>query len=195
MKSKFYTCALAMLALFAQNVSAQTATNTTKATATLSSSCRLSATNANFGNYDPIVSSDSTTTAIMTIYCTKGTAWNFYEYAYYYYQNGVNNAGVSMTTTEMNILKSLSNSTGYASAMISNGNRLFYQVQMSDGVWDNDVDMSGRSNSGHYLGTGTGQNQDLSINFRIPKNQYVPPGSYADNVGAYIAFKKKEPQY
>lgn len=188
MKSKIYVCALAILSLYTQTVSAESATASNKATATLSSSCRLSATNANFGNYDPIVSSDSTTTAIMTIYCTKGTAWNFYEYAYYYSQSGVNNAGISMTTAEMNILKSLSNSTGYASAMISNGNRLFYQVQMSDGVWDNDVDMSGRSNSGHYLGTGTGQNQDLSINFRIPKNQYVPPGSYADNVTAYIAF-------
>lgn len=167
---------------------ADTTTNTTKTTATLSNSCRLSATNANFGTYDPTAPADSTTTSIMTIFCTKGTAWNFYEYALYYSQTGVNNAGITMTSAEMNVLKAASNSTGYASAMTSSGNRLYYQAQMSDGVWDNDVDMSGRPNSGHFLGTGTGQTQILSINFRLLKNQYVPPGSYADNATAYIAF-------
>lgn len=167
---------------------ADTTTNTTKTTATLSSSCRLTATNANFGNYDPTTPADTTTTSSMTIFCTKGTAWNFYEYALYYSQTGVNNAGVSMTSAEMNVLKAASNSTGYASAMTSSSNRLFYQAQMSDGVWDNDVDMSGRPNSGHFLGTGTGLTQNLTINFRILKNQYVPPGSYVDNATAYIAF-------
>ena len=72
--------------------------------------------------------------------------------------------------------------------MIYNGTKLYYQVQMSDNVWDNDVDMPGRPNNGHYLGTGTGATQPLSLTYRIIKSQYVPPGNYIDNATVYIDF-------
>lgn len=148
----------------------KTATNTTKATASLASSCVIGTNDVVFGVYNPVATSDTQTTQTVSIRCTKGTPWNFYEYALYYAYAGA------------------TNSTGYASAMIYNGNKLYYQVQMSDGVWDNDVDMSGRPNNGHFLGTGTGQTQTLSINYRIIKNQYVPPGNYKDTATVYVDF-------
>lgn len=136
----------------------------------LNNSCSLAVSDVVFGTYNPTANIDHTTTQNITIRCTKGTPWNFYEYAVYYSYAGA------------------TNSTGYASAMLFNGNKLYYQVQMSDGVWDNDVDMGGRPNSGHFVGTGNGQNQNLTLNFRIIKNQFVAQGNYVDTATAYISF-------
>lgn len=170
MKNNLTIILSAILILSSLSAHADTATNTTKATASLSSSCVVGTTDVVFGLYNPNTTTDTTTTQTVSIRCTKGTPWNFYEYAVYY--TGIGG----------------SNSTGIASAMLYNGNKLYYQVQMSDGVWDNDVDMSGRPNNGHFVGSGTGQTQNLTLNFRILKNQYVPPGNYKDTATAYIDF-------
>lgn len=138
--------------------------------AKVENSCTLAVSDVVFGNYDPQAKIDHTTNQSVTIRCTKGTSWNFYEYAAYYSYAGA------------------TNSTGYASAMINNGNKLYYQVQMADGVWDNDVDMPNRPNSGHFVGQGDGQDQNLTLNFRVIKNQYVTPGNYKDSVTAYVEF-------
>lgn len=170
MKNKLSIILSGILALSSLSVNAATATKTAKATASLVSSCVIGTTNVVFGEYNPIATTDTTTTQTVTIRCTKGIPWNFYEYAMYYTYTGA------------------TNSTAYASAMIYNGNKLYYQVQMADGVWDNDVDMGGRPNNGHFLGTGTGQNQTLTINYRIIKNQYVVPGNYKDTATVHIDF-------
>lgn len=170
MKNNLAIIVSAILALSSISANAATVTKTTKATASLSSSCVVATNNVIFGIYDPNAKTDTTTTQTVTIRCTKGTPWNLYEYAAYYSYAGA------------------TNSTGYASAMIYNGNRLYYQAQMADGVWDNDVDMPNRPNNGHFIGNGTGQNQTLTINYRIIKNQYVPPGNYKDNATVHLDF-------
>lgn len=159
-----------------------------KASSTVNRSCLLSVTDVNFGNYDSTDIVDKSAENTVTFRCTKGTAWDYYSYAAYYASNGVNNGGITMSQAEKDTIKNSIGSTGYASAMKNGTSRLYYQVKLSDGIWDNDVDMPGRVNMGHYVGTSTGEVTSFNLSYRIIKSQYVAPGLYRDTQTAYIAF-------
>lgn len=170
MNKKVKILLLTLTSILAIPSYAETSNNTLQIGTKLENSCIFTASDVVFGNYDPQAKIDHIANQSVTIRCTKNTAWTFYEHAAYYSYAGA------------------TNSTGVAAAMVNNGNKLYYQMQMSDGVWDNDMDQPGRPNSGRFVGKGNGINQNLTLNFRIMKNQYVTPGNYKDSVTTYIEF-------
>lgn len=154
-----------LLALVACSASAQTATTNLKTTASLNASCVFSMPNVEFNNYDPSLNQDQTTTQAVEILCTKGTPWKFY-------------------TGAVDI-----NSNNQYAYMSFGTYKLVYQVQLVNGAWENDLYSNAALNASYtYTGAGTGTKQNLSLNYRVLKNQYVPAGNYLGSVTAYIAF-------
>lgn len=154
-----------------------TTTGTTKATASLSSSCIFTSTDAVFGTYDPASAVNQQTNQTVDILCTKGTSWTFYT--------GATDLYLALGSTTVNGY-SITTNNQYSS-MTLGANRLLYQVQLKNGVWANDLYQDVNLTNA-YTGLGNGATQTLTIPYRILKNQYVVPGNYADTATAYIKF-------
>lgn len=169
---------MALLVGLSSSLMAQTTTTgTTKATASLSSSCRINTTDAIFGTYDPASAVNQQTNQTVDVTCTKGTPWTFYT--------GATDLYLTLGNTTVNGYPITTNNQ--YSGMISGSNKLLYQVQLQNGVWANDL-YQDSSFSNAYINTGSGLTQTLTIPYRILKNQYVAPGNYADSATAYLVF-------
>jgi len=144
---------------------AEQASTNMNASASINNTCSFSVTSVAFNNYDPSLSQDLTANQTVEILCTRGTNWKFYTGA-----------------------SDLNNNNQF-SYMSFNANKLVYQVQLVNGNWENDTYNNAALNASYtYSGTGTGLKQNLSLNYRVLKNQYVPAGNYRSDAIAYVQF-------
>lgn len=135
-------------------------TTTNKSTATLAASCKMTASDVVFGEYNPAASDYQMSTQEFTILCTRGTSWRLLSDS------------------------SSTNRYGTYSVIINGSNLLKYQIQGKDGVWSDDIYES----SHNYTGTGIGVGQSMSVGYRLMPNQYVNPGIYKGTQTMVVSF-------
>lgn len=151
------TIALAIAITLCSAAHAESTTNATKATAALASSCRLLTTNVVFGEYNPAAEDHLTSTQTVTYTCTRGTP-------------------ITITTADGSST-SATNSYGILASMKYSSNTLYFQVfNPIAKFWNDDID--GANGSTVISKTGSGREETLSLDYRIIKNQFVPPGIY-----------------
>ena len=136
-----------------------TVTTTFVVTATVPSSCVISATALGFGSYTGVLA-QSTSTVI--VQCTNTTP----------YTVGLNQ-GTGANATVANRLM-----TGPNAATL--GYSLF-----SDTLYSVNWNYTGAGTVG---GTGNGAQQKLTVYGQIPAGQYVAPGSYSDTITASVTY-------
>jgi spore coat protein U-like protein len=147
---------------------AGTSTDTFAVTANVVDSCLITATDINFGDYDP-VSTNATTPVtrsdVFSYTCTSGTS-----------------ATVSMSE---GTYTSATGSTPQR-AMMNGTNALLYNLYSDAGytnVWQT------TSGTGHSVAVGTGSAQSFTVYAKIDAGQNtVPVGSYSDTVTVTITF-------
>lgn len=142
-----------------------TTTTTFGASATVTSTCTVSAANLSFGNVDPLVNATTATAAQadITVTCTKGTT----------YDVGLD-AGLATGATVT------------TRAMTSGANTLSYGL-FSESThttnWGNTV------NTDTVSGTGTGASQILTVYGQIPSGQNTTPaGAYTDTITVTVTY-------
>lgn len=146
--------------------------------------CHIKTQDVDFGAYNPSSPDFQYVNGEVSIKCTQGTAWNFYQYSAYYEIATLNDIGGKAVKAN----PESANSSNVAAMIGPNSSKLYYQVQVSDGKWDNDIDLSTSVNSGHYLGVGNKQFQIINPQYRIFPGQYVGKGSYADTQTVLVDF-------
>lgn len=147
--------------LFANSALAAEATTTFQVTATVANSCLVSATNLNFGAYDPAAVKDGTSTIIVT--CTAETP----------YEIGLDaGTGTSAVTTRT--------MTGDGA-----GTQLDYELYTEashDTVWG---DIGGTTVANSSLAGGA---LDYTVYGQIPALQYVPAASYVGTINVTVEY-------
>lgn len=154
---------VAMSGLFAApKAGALTATTTMNVTATVLSSCSVSATDLAFGNYNPISGAALDGATSISVTCTNGTSYNV----------GISAGGGAGATT--------------ASRKMTNGaNTLNYTLYRDAGrtnVWGDIV------STDTLPGTGSGAAQPIDVYGRIPGGQTAPSGGYTDTVTITVTY-------
>src|SRR5690554_1287146 len=149
--------------LFANSVLAATTTTTFKVTATVAASCLVSATDLNFGAYDPLVGAlDGTSTITAT--CTAQTP----------YEIGLSaGTGTPATTT-----RAMTGNDGAST-------RLDYELYSDttrSAIWG----APGGATVAQSALTGGALN--YTVYGRIPASQYVPAANYADTVTVTVTY-------
>lgn len=139
--------------------SGATSTSTFQVTATVASSCTVTATSLAFGNYT-LAQLDGTSTITAT--CTNGTTYTI----------GLDAGTFSGATT------STLRMTGPSAAGLS------YSLFSDSGRTTN----WGNATGSWVSGTGTGAAQVLTVYGRIPANQTALIGSYTDTVTVTVTF-------
>ncbi|MDO8838566.1 MAG: spore coat U domain-containing protein [Parvibaculum sp.] len=148
--------AVALLAIPAGPALADTATTTFSVTATVNHACLVSASDLNFGVYDPFSETAHDGATTLGVTCTIGTA----------YDVGLS-AGLGAGATVA------------ARKMTAGENTLTYSLYRNASrsqVWGVTVDTD------TVPGTGTGASQTLDVYGRIPALQSVPPATYVDTI-------------
>ena len=149
--------ALGMVSLPAD---AATATSSFAVTATIASTCLVSATALGFGSYSGLVVPASSTVSVT---CTNTTP----------YVVGLSaglGTGATVTTRKM---------TGPASALLAYG--LFQDAGHTVG-W------GVTAGTDTVAGTGNGATQPITVYGQIPTAQYVAPGAYADTITVTVTY-------
>ena len=149
--------------LFANSaLAAEEATTTFKVTATVADSCLVSATDLNFGAYDPAAVKDGTST--ITVTCTAETP----------YEIGLNAGdGTPAVTT-----RAMTGSDGAST-------QLDYELYTESGhgsVWGA---IGGTTVAQSAL---TGGPLPYTVYGQIPASQYVPAASYVDTINVTVAY-------
>jgi len=139
--------------------SGATTTSTFQVTATVASSCTVTATSLAFGNYT-LAQLDGTSTITAT--CTNGTTYTI----------GLDAGTFSGATTSTRRM------TGPSAAGLS------YSLFSDSGRTTN----WGNATGSWVSGTGTGAAQVLTVYGRIPANQTALIGSYTDTVTVTVTF-------
>lgn len=149
--------------LFANSTLAATATTTFQVTAIVADSCLVSATDLNFGAYDPLVGAlDGTSTITAT--CTAETP----------YEIGLSaGTGISAITTRA--------MTGNDAASTQLDYELYSDTTRS-AVWG----APGGATVAQSALTGGALN--YTVYGRIPASQYVPAANYADTVTVTVTY-------
>lgn len=149
--------------LFANSTLAATATTTFQVTATVAASCLVSATDLNFGAYDPLVGAlDNTSTITAT--CTAQTP----------YEIGLSAGnGTPATTTRA--------MTGNDLASTHLDYELYSDTSRS-AIWG----APGGATVAQSALTGGALN--YTVYGRIPASQYVPAANYADTVTVTVTY-------
>lgn len=157
-------CATLVLALAAQGLAtparAATASANFNVTATVATACSVSAADLAFGAYDVASPTDTTATSTISVTCSVLTPYTISL------NNGVN-------------------ATGSTRRMGSGAARLSYEIYRDPamtGVFGTAAATLGVS------GVGTGLVVPTSIYGKIPKNQAVIPGSYADQITVTVDY-------
>ena len=139
--------------------------------ATVASNCLVSSTSLNFGIYDPLSTSDATTSSTITVKCSKGTAYTIALNAGTY-------SGATDSTRQMTYTGPL---TLASSDPMSYG---LYSDSAFVNTWGTSAGMTVAS-TGIGLNTGI----DHTVYGKIPKNQYnVNAGGYQDTIVATISY-------
>jgi len=142
---------------------AATVTTTFNVSATVLSVCSVAATNLGFGSYTAASATPNDTTSTVNVTCSNGTT----------YTVGLD-AGLGTGATVANRL------------MTSGGNTLGYGIFTTAGrttIWGD-----GTLSTVTVAGTGNGSAQPLTAYGRIPINQFVASGSYADTITATVTY-------
>ena len=164
---KLTTITLAVAIALCGTAFAESTTKTTKATAALASSCRLLTTNVVFGDYNPAAEDHLTSTQTVTYTCTRGTP-------------------ITITTADGSSTSSTS-SYGILASMKYSSNTLYFQVfNPVAKFWNDDID--GANGSTAISKTGTGSEETMTLEYRIIKGQFVPPGNYTATNTINITF-------
>ena len=151
-----YTLALAFVAISSSPAFADTATTTFSVTATVNHACLVSASDLNFGVYDPFSETANDGATTLGITCTIGTTYDVGLSAGL--GSGATVAARKMTAGEDTLTYSL------------------YRDASRSQVWGVTVDTD------TVPGTGTGGVQTLDVYGRIPALQSVPPATYTDTI-------------
>ncbi|MFY9513393.1 MAG: spore coat U domain-containing protein [Rubrivivax sp.] len=150
--------ALALVA--APQAWAASATGNFNVTATVQTSCAVSAADLAFGTYDAASATDTTATSTVTVTCSLLTPYNI-------------------------SLDSGTHASGSTRRLGSGASRLSYEiyrdVSMSN-VFGTVAALLGVS------GVGTGLAAPTTIYGKIPKNQAVVPGSYSDQITVTVDY-------
>lgn len=142
---------------------AETDTTTFEVTATVNDVCSISATNLNFGVYDP-GAGDLDGTSTLTATCTENTSYNIGLDA------GTNSASAVATTRAMD-----DGASSY----------LDYELYRESGhttVWGDEPGVDTLD------GTAVGGDETHTVYGQIPGGQYVPAGSYSDTITVTITY-------
>lgn len=140
-------------------------TATMAVTASVASSCDISASALGFGAYNPIVAADVDATATVNVTCTSGFVTNVRL------DDGVNQNTGSTDAAPLRRAVSGLNFLNYQ----------LYSDTARETVWAN----TDATDVGH---TGTGQAVALTVYGRIPMSQNVPTGTYTDTITATVIF-------
>jgi spore coat protein U-like protein len=162
MKSVLPTFALGflVLGLATKPAAAATATTTFSVTATVQSTCLVSATAMAFGTYTGAV---ATSTSAVSVTCTNTTPYNVGLSA------GLA-TGATVTTRQM---------TGPASALL--GYALFSNSARTTN-WGQTI------GTDTVTGTGNGAAQALTVYGQATAGQFVAPGAYTDTITATVTY-------
>jgi spore coat protein U-like protein len=151
---------IAILAPWEAN--AATDSDTMTVTATVISSCGVTANDMAFGNYDPVDTSPLDAATTIDVICTNGTPY--------------------IVSLDPGIG---SGATIAARKMSSGGDTLTYSLYRDASrtlVW-------GQTNSvNNVAGAGVGAVQSLNVYGRAPTNQTAPVGSYSDTVTVTVSY-------
>jgi spore coat protein U-like protein len=142
---------------------AATATTTFAVNATIVGTCTASATALAFGSYSPS-SSPQTTSNLISITCTNGTAYTI-----------ALNGGTTTTGTVAQRLMA-----GPSSATL---NYNIYTVNTYATVWGD-----GTGTTATQTGTGNGATQNFTGYGQIAASQYNTAGAYSDSVTATVTY-------
>jgi spore coat protein U-like protein len=137
-----------------------TATATISVTATVLSSCTLTAQPLAFGNYSAVILNATTT---LSVTCTNGSAYTVALDL---------GTGSGATVSARKMTYNTTNTLNYG----------LYQDSGHATIWGN------TTGTNTEAGTGTGSLQTLTVYGSIPASQFVVPGSYSDTVTATITF-------
>jgi spore coat protein U-like protein len=151
---------LATLTLIPRISEATTTTTTFAVTATVQSTCLVSATAMAFGTYTGVA---ATGTSTVSVTCTNTTTYNV----------GLNAglaSGASVTTRQM---------TGPSSSLL---NYALYKDSSRTVNWGVTI------GTDTATGTGNGSAQPITVYGAIPANQYVTPGAFTDTITATITY-------
>jgi spore coat protein U-like protein len=148
---------LAMLSIPAQ---AASATANFNVTATVATSCAVSAADLAFGTYDAAAATDALATTTISVTCSLLTP----------YTVSLNNGGYASGSTRR---------------MGSGASRLTYEIYRDVGL----TGIFGTAGASLGLtGLGTGFAVPNTVYGKIPKNQAVAPGSYADQITVTVDY-------
>ena len=153
--------------LFANSALAAEATTTFKVTATVADSCLVSATDLNFGAYNPAAVKDGTST--ITVTCTAQTPY----------------------TIGLDVGLQSTGATGTTRAMIDNDTAttlLNYELYTETGrttAWGAIGGTGGTTVANSSLAGGA---LDYTVYGQIPASQYVPAANYADTITVTVDY-------
>lgn len=163
LRKYFVIQVFAIIALAMGNSSlAATDTTTFTVTATVISTCDVSATDLSFGNYDPVSVTDLDATNTVTVNCTDGTAYDI----------GLN-AGIGAGAT-------------VATRKLTNGGNTLdytlYQDAPRTTVWGDTVGVDTVDDTAGAVSS------DHTIYGRIDNGQNVPAGLYSDTITVTVTY-------
>ena len=152
--------------LFANSaMAADTATTTFQVTATVADSCLVSATDLNFGAYDPAAVKDGTSK--ITVTCTAQTPYTIGLDA---------GTGTSAVTT-----RAMTGSVGASTQLVYE----LYTETNRTSVWGDIGGTSGTTVANSSLAGGA---LDYIVYGQIPASQYVPAANYADTITVTVDY-------
>jgi spore coat protein U domain-containing protein, fimbrial subunit CupE1/2/3/6 len=160
-------CRLALLvvglaALTPADAAAAEATDSFQVSATVDAVCQVSASDLDFGTYDPTAGSPHTSTTTIEVTCTPDAA----------YDVGLD-AGLGAGATVANrIMTKTTDELTYS---------LFRESTHTD-VWGETIDTD------TVPGIGDGSAQSLTVYGQIPAGQFVPTGTYTDTIGVTVTY-------
>lgn len=136
------------------------ATGSFNVTATVQTSCAVSAADLAFGTYDAASGSDTTATSSITVTCSLLTPYNISLDGGTYVAGGVRRMGSGASRLNYEIYRdvAMSNVFGTVAALLG------------------------------VSGIGTGLAVPTTIYGKIPKNQAVVPGSYSDQITVTVDY-------
>jgi len=132
--------------------------------ATVISTCTVSATDLVFGNYSPVATTDTDSASTVTVQCTNLTP----------YAIGLGAGGGSGATVAERRMTKDAQTLTYS----------LYQDLARNTVWGDDFDVGGNAVSA----VGDGLSQSHTLYGRIPKGQNVNIGTYTDTVLVTVNF-------
>lgn len=155
--------AAVLLGVAGQTVRAATVTTTFQVTATVNSACTVSATNLDFGVYDPSAA-DNDKTSTITVTCTLATPYDIGL------NEGVNGGTVLTRKMKHATLTDLINYS-----LFSNAGRTvnWGQTVSTDTV---------------YVASALGTPEVHTVYGRIATGQYVTAGSYSDTISVTVTY-------